>query len=165
MIKEPKILVYGYGNPGRMDDGLGPVFTELVSNWVLINEVENISVDSNYQMNIEDAYSIRDYDIVIFVDATVGDVADFKLEELAPSGKVSFTMHAVSPAFVLDLCEKLFRTTPAAYMLEIKGYEFELKEELTLKAKKNLNLAFNAFQELIKNPSILLKTTLSVRSL
>ena len=60
-------------------------------------------------------------------------------------------MHAVSPAYVLDLCQKIFHKSPETYLLHIKGYEFELIEELTPKAKENLEKAV-AFlkKELVK---------------
>ena len=32
-----KILVYGYGNPGREDDGLGIRFAEIIETWDLQN--------------------------------------------------------------------------------------------------------------------------------
>ncbi|MCC6933172.1 MAG: hypothetical protein IT292_07960 [Deltaproteobacteria bacterium] len=61
---------------------------------------------------------------------------------LEPSGKVEFTMHAVSPAFILHLCQEIDGHTPKAYLLHIKGYSFEMKEGLSEMAQANLEEAF-----------------------
>lgn len=61
-------------------------------------------------------------------------------------------MHAVSPAFVLDLCQKIFHRTPETYLLHIKGYEWEFIEQLTNEARANLDAAFEYVSErLAKN--------------
>ncbi len=142
-----KVLVYGYGNPGRRDDGLGPALVQMVEKWIESEKIDHVSVDSNYQLNIEDAYEIRDYDTVIFADATVEDIKDFKLSRVEPSDKTTFTMHAVSPSFILDLSQKINDHSPDVFLLHIKGYEFQLEEGLTERAEKNLILAFRYLNE------------------
>lgn len=147
-----RILVYGYGNPGRRDDGLGPALVNLVENWIKIENISNVSVDSNYQLNIEDAYTIRNYNLVIFVDASVEDIDDFVITRVVPSAKAHFTMHSVHPAFVLDLCNQLYEEAPDVFLLHLKGYDFELREGLTIKAEKNLNNAFRDIKKILVNP-------------
>ncbi len=140
-----KILIYGYGNPGRQDDGLGARFIELVDKWIEEEKIENVSTDCNYQLNIEDAAVIAEYDTVIFIDASVvDDVDQFRLETIEPNdATIEFTMHAVSTAYVVDLCRKIYGKTPEPYVLHIKAYEFEFKEELTNKAAENMFAAFD----------------------
>ncbi|VGO14536.1 hypothetical protein PDESU_03099 [Pontiella desulfatans] len=60
-------LVIGYGNPGRLDDGLGPAFAERIQGLGL----SGVTVESNYQLNIEDAELVSRYDTVVFADASV----------------------------------------------------------------------------------------------
>jgi hydrogenase maturation protease len=149
-----KTLIYGYGNPGRQDDGLGARFTELCEEWVQTNNMLHITVDCNYQLNIEDAAIIAEYDTVIFVDASiVEDVEKFKLETILPDNStIEFTMHAVSVGYVVDLCNKIYGKTPLSYVLHIKAYEFDFKEELTEKAESNMLAAFEFLKEfLLKN--------------
>jgi hydrogenase maturation protease len=150
LSRDLKILLYGYGNPGRKDDGVGPALVELVGNWIIQTKIKNINIDSNYQLNIEDAYIIRGYDIVIFVDASIEDIDNYILTRVEPSSdKMNFTMHSVSPSFVLDLCRKIYKNSPETYLLHIKGYEFELQEGFSNRAEKNLSLAFNFIKQLI----------------
>ena len=138
-------MIYGYGNPGRQDDGLGARFVELIDKWIKEEKLENISTDCNYQLNIEDAAVIAEYDTVIFIDASVvEDVEQFRLETIEPNAAtIEFTMHAVSTAYVVDLCRKIYGKTPEAYVLHIKAYEFDFKEELTTKAAENMLAAFD----------------------
>ena len=154
MVKKLNILLYGYGNPGRKDDGLGPILVDLVEKWIIKNDIENISVDSNYQLNIEDAYTIRDYDIVIFVDASI-------VTRVEPSEKVNYTMHSASPSFVLNLCKKIYNNTPETYLLHIKGYEFQLQEGLSERAHKNLISAFEFIKSLLVKPNQLVNNLTS----
>ncbi len=139
-----KVLIYGYGNPGRQDDVVGARIVELVDKWIEDEKIEHISTDCNYQLNIEDAAVIADYDIVIFIDASVvEDVEQFRLETVEPNAAtIEFTMHAVSTAFVVDLCRKIYGKTPKVSVLHIKAYEFDFKEELTTKTAENMLAAF-----------------------
>ena len=148
-----RILIYGYGNPGRRDDGLGPALVNLVENWINSEKISNVSVDSNYQLNIEDAYTIHNYDLVIFADATVEDIDDFVLTRVLGSSKTDFTMHSVHPAFVLDLCNQLYEVVPDVFLLHIKGYDYELKEGLTEKAEENLQNAYHFIKEILLYPN------------
>ena len=133
-----KTLIYGYGNPGRQDDGLGPACVEIIGEWIKEQNLDDIEIDCNYQLNIEDAERISGKDKVIFVDATIEPIEDHVMTKVEPGNNyIEFTMHAVSPAYVLDLCQKIFHKSPETYLLHIKGYEFELIEELTPKAKQN----------------------------
>ncbi len=144
MSNMKKILIYGYGNPGRQDDGVGNIFVEEMEKWVTKNKIDNISFDSNYQLNIEDADTISEKDIVVFVDATIEDIEDFYIDKVnASEAKVEFTMHAVSPAFVLNLCNDIYNKYPETYLVHIKGYEWEFGEGLTDKAQNNLNKAID----------------------
>ncbi len=145
MAETKRLLIYGYGNPGREDDGLGAAFINRMEAALNASPNPAISLDCNYQLNIEDAERISSFDTVLFVDASQEeDVNDFKISRVDPSNaRIEFTMHAVSVPFVLDLCQRMFGKTPVTYLLHIRGYGWGFKEELTLKAKNNLEEAFN----------------------
>ncbi len=149
MIENRKMLIYGYGNPGRQDDGLGPALVSKLDLWLKENNYNNVITDSNYQLNIEDAAVIFDRDPVIFVDATQNNIPSYQFDPLEPSPKKEFTMHAVSPAFVLSLCESIYSRKPETYLLQIKGYEWKFLEEITEQAANNLEQAFEFIKEFI----------------
>jgi len=50
-------------------------------------------------------------------------------------------MHSVSPAFILNLCQEVYQRIPSAFLLHIKGYEWEFMKDLTPEAGKNLGEA------------------------
>ena len=148
---QKKILLSGYGNPGRQDDGLGNEFIERIGTWIEKQGLEGIELDSNYQLNIEDADAISDKDIVIFIDASTEEIDDLLFTKVDPSdSKVEFSMHAVSTAFVLDLCQKLYNKYPDTYLLHIKGYEWDFKEGLSKKANVNLEKALDFVKDKLK---------------
>lgn len=137
-----KILIYGYGNPGRQDDGLGIFLSEKIEEWKTKNNIENVDTDSNYQLNIEDAYNLNNYHTVIFVDASKENIGAFEYSKVEPADKPEFTMHSVSPGYIVGLCEKIYGACPQVFLLHIKGYKWEFMEEPTADARKNLEDAF-----------------------
>jgi len=138
-----KLLIYGYGNPGRQDDGLGIMLVEKLEQWAESHGIHHIDFEYNYQLNIEDALTISEYSYVLFADASVEDIEDIKLAKVIPTEKTEFTMHAMLPGFILHLCQSLYSKFPETFILSIKGYEFELKEGITKQASKNLDKAFD----------------------
>ena len=119
-----KILVYGYGNPGRQDDGLGVFLAEKIDAWAKKNNYSEIVTDTNYQLNIEDAYQLNKYDTVIFADASIEEINNFLFEPLKPDLNTNFTMHAVSPSFIMGICQEMYGEIPDAFLLHIKGFEW-----------------------------------------
>lgn len=162
-MKDPvKILVYGYGNPGRRDDGLGPALIEKIDEWIRENGISHIDTDSNYQLNIEDAYNIRDYDLVIFADASYENIRHLLFDRVTRSSKVAFNTHSVSPGFVLELCEKLYKKSPAVFLLHMKGHEFDLREGLSDQGKEVLDVAFGFLADLLAKPQTILAQTVII---
>jgi len=106
-----------------------------VEKWCADNHLLQVKTDANYQLNLEDASNIAGYDIVIFADASKkifpASASSFKASE-----KNEFTMHAVSPAYILHLCMQMFQHQPEAYLLHIKGYEWEFMAEMTDRQRK-----------------------------
>jgi len=147
-----QILVYGYGNPGRQDDGLGNELVRRLEEWVIAEGLDNIAFDSNYQLNIEDADAIAQNDLVIFADASEEDIEDFCLSSVDGKGKLAFTTHAASPSYIVKLCQELFQKTPRVFLLHIKGYEWAFREGLSSQAEVNLEKALIFMKEMLENP-------------
>jgi len=147
----PDILIYGYGNPGRRDDGLGNAFVEKINSWIRENSIRNISTDSNYQLNIEDVEEIRHYKEVFFVDASCDEtIRDFSIAPLNPHHEEQIFSHSVSPGYILYLCEEMYGYRPSSFLVQIRGYQWEFCEGLSSGAEKNLRQTVFALQELLK---------------
>ncbi len=140
-----KTLLIGFGNPGRLDDGLGPALAEAIEKLSL----PDLVVDSDYQLTVEDAAEVAKYKLVILADADVSGPEPFWVKRItATGGHLSFSSHSVNPRGVLGLAKELFKAEPECYLLGIRGYEFnEFGERLSQKAQANLAEAV----EYIKN--------------
>lgn len=150
-----KVLIYGYGNPGRQDDGLGVLLAGLVEDWSSDAQMEHVEVDSNYQLNIEDAYNLADYHTVVFVDATINEsIKDYQYDQVAPNMKTEFTMHAVSPGFIIGLCKEIYGNAPESYLLQIRGYSWEFMKDPTRKAEMNLQKAFSFLKKELEKMTV-----------
>lgn len=133
----PRILVLGYGNPGRQDDGLGPAVAAEIG----LLGLPNLKTQDNYQLNIEDAIDVAQHDIVWFVDASKTGALPYTVQDLSAVSTLDFTSHFVRPEFILAIAQHYFGRLPQAHLLAIRGYEFEFIEELTHGAKDNLRAA------------------------
>jgi hydrogenase maturation protease len=142
-----KILVFGIGNPGRGDDGLGPKLIERLDHDLQTRAEFKIPADVcdfqfRYQLNVEDAFTIKDYEVIVFADAAASG-GEAALTEIFPSDAIAFTTHRMSPPSVLALCHELYGLTPKAYILSIRGYVWDLGEGLSPRAEENLRLAMD----------------------
>ncbi len=151
-----QILIYGYGNPGRQDDGLGIALTTRLETWVLENQLPGFAFENNYQLNIEDAIEIANKDLVIFADASEEAIEDFCFSVVDGSAKLSFTTHAASPGYIVQLCKELFDREPRVLLLHIKGYQWAFQEGLSDQAAKNLDRAYVYIKTLLANPENLI---------
>jgi hydrogenase maturation protease len=136
---EPEnVLVIGFGNPGRLDDGLGPALSERIA----LLGIPGVTCDADYQLMIEDAADIARNDIVVFADASVDAAAPFSWSQLKAKADYSFSTHSVSPEAVLQLAATSFSGRARAYLLAIRGYEFNsFGEKISEKAQANLDAA------------------------
>jgi hydrogenase maturation protease len=140
---DARVLLIGYGNPARGDDGLGPALAAAVAEWAL----DGVTVETDYQLHVEHAADAAEYDVVIFADADVVGPGPFRFRTLEPKTELSFTSHSVSPAGILGLAQRLFSARSRGYVLGIRGHAFgEFAEELSEEARRNLAVAL-AFME------------------
>jgi hydrogenase maturation protease len=137
LFDNPTSLIYGIGNDGRQDDGLG---------WAFIDRLEQIRprphacLRRTYQLSLEDADLISRYSRVLFVDATKDPaVESFSLSRPQPKLDFSFTSHAISVPAILATTRQCFEHVPDTYLLAIRGYEWELQQGLTSEAEHNLS--------------------------
>ena len=146
------ILVYGYGNPGRQDDGLGVALVEQLEAWAAAEKFSGLACDSNYQLNAEDALAIAGHDLVIFADATREGTAAFAFRRLAPHATIAFSTHAMAPESVLALCAELYGKQPPTWLLTIRGFAWEPNGALTDAAQANLAAALAFLQDWLRHP-------------
>jgi hydrogenase maturation protease len=131
------VLLYGFGNPGRQDDGLGPLVIEAIERC----KFQGVTTDADYQLQIEDAVEMVKHDVVIFVDASVKGTEPFTVQKVKPERSMGYTSHAVAPQSILAICKDVFGKVPETWIIGIRGYEFEFGQGISKRAITNLKKA------------------------
>ena len=145
------VLVFGYGNPSRGDDALGPAFLERIG--------ERCGPDAecltDFQLQVEHALDMKDRRLVLFVDASQSGQSPFEFMRLQPVADSSYTTHAISPSAVLEVYQRLLgMAPPASFVLSIRGEQFELGESLSQAAQANLEAALTFASDLLAHPLV-----------
>ncbi|MFW6158986.1 MAG: hydrogenase maturation protease [Planctomycetota bacterium] len=137
---EPRsVLLIGYGNPGRLDDGLGPALAEAIGR----RDLPGLTAEADYQLTVEDAAQAAEHDVVLFADADAIGPEPFSVRAVAPEfAAPGWSSHAILPGAVLGLARGLFGAEPTGLLLGIRGYEFDaFGERLSPGARANLDAA------------------------
>ncbi len=148
-----KINIFGYGNPARGDDALGPLLLNLIeregSRWNIVHQIKLIT---DYQLQIEHAADLDNCDVAFFIDASVAAPDPYGFTQLKARHDTSYTSHALSPAAVLEVFERINQqSAPPAFLLSIRGECFELGASLSESAQNNLAAACQFTRNLLEN--------------
>jgi hydrogenase maturation protease len=141
------ILVIGYGNLLRSDDGVGQGIARAIAGWGMPN-VEAIAV---HQLTPELIERLVTVDITIFVDAypvtaTEQDIQICPLE-LARLGMTSG--HWCEPQMLLAMMQALYGYHPQGWWVMVPGVHFELGECLSPIAQQGMDAALQEIEHLI----------------
>ena len=135
-------LLIGFGNQGRGDDGLGPVFAERIEKLA----PDGLEIDIDYQLTVDHAPMVAEADFVVFADAQIGAEGAYSFTEVKGEGAGDMTSHELSPEAVLTLARTLYGKEPPAYVLGISGWDYgEVKEGLSQEAEAHLDAAERFF--------------------
>ncbi len=142
-------LIFGYGNPSRGDDALGPLLLERLQ----ADGLTDIEFLTDFQLQVEHSLDLEGRDLVLFIDAHVSCSSPFAFTTLLPEGDRSYTTHAMSPAAVLQVYQQINRCPPPpSFLLSLRGERFELGEGLSPAAQANLEAALQFARELCARP-------------
>ena len=149
-------LLLSWGNPGRRDDGLGPALTKALES----DTPPGVTVETDYQLQVERAADVAEYRRVIFVDADRSGAAPFWVRRLRPgNSKMRFSTHSVSPETVLALSRELFEAEPEAWLLGVRGYDFDgFGEGLSERAGDNLEAALRFIEAFCREDTVKAET-------
>ena len=138
------VLVIGYGNPLRTDDGVGGRVAQ-----VLLKESSSkVRVEFAHQLLPEMAAWIAEADYVLFIDAS-GDSAPGRIQSRAVCPEETHTAsmtHHFSPQGLLADARDLFGRCPEAVVVSVGGGSFEHGEGLS----KEVAAAFPSVLALVK---------------
>ena len=144
----PETVIFGIGNSGRTDDGLGWAFLERLQQ----NPQFSAQAEYRYQLQVEDAAMISQARHVIFVDSFEGELEHgFQWTPCEPVRGSEFTTHVMSPGAVLALCQDLYRQTPHSEMMLIQGESWELGIGLSPAATIRLEKAIAFYKDSLRD--------------
>jgi hydrogenase maturation protease len=139
MIRPAPLLVLAVGNPARGDDGLGPALLEMLDR----EHLDGVETLVDFQLQVEHALDLLGRDAVLFVDATKAAV-NLSLTRVQPAQALPALSHALTPAGVLHVAQRLGQALPQAWQLAVEGASFGLGEGLSDGARARLAPAFEA---------------------
>src|SRR5262249_55611359 len=141
------ILVIGYGNELRGDDGLGPRVAEAIA----AANYSDVRVRTVFQLVPELSADLAEVGMAVFVDAwadsgrTTVELVRVEAEEIA-----DWSTHRPDPRILLTLAQAVYGRTPEAWWLMVPGRNFGFGEGLSPRAEENLCQAMARIKWLIQ---------------
>lgn len=149
------IVVVGYGNALRGDDGVGVMAAELIA----ALKLSDVEVETGVQLLPELAAAVAKAKAVVFIDATVAGTNCVLMRALPRAVFSDWTDHLGGPAALLALTQAVFGVCPRAWTLEIPAEEMGWKVGVSAGARAKVREAVGAFcllrEELLKERRIL----------
>lgn len=142
------ILVFGWGNPARGDDALGPLFVEAVE----AMDLPGVECLTDFQLQVEHALDLEGRSRVLFVDASVDAPDPFGVAPLRARRDDSFTTHAMTPQAVLQVYRDLRGEPPLAWLLGMRGERWALGDPLSASARRHLDAALHWARHWLTRP-------------
>jgi hydrogenase maturation protease len=123
------ILVIGYGNTLRGDDGVG----QHIARRVEVNHYsESVQVIACHQLTPELVDPVSQADLVVFVDAAEnGQPGQIRLTDVQPHMVTDAFTHSVSPSSLLAAAFDLYGVRPRGLLITITGVQFNYSETLS----------------------------------
>ena len=142
----PPLLVIGYGNTLRGDDGVGPRVAEAVD----ARHLPGVRTLVCQQLSPEHAAPIALAGTVIFVDAAVDAPKEVQFRYLEPDDTSQLMAHAADPRTMLALSRDVFGHVPHALWLTIPAEKMDFSEQLTSTAQHGCAEAVKKIQSLFR---------------
>jgi hydrogenase maturation protease len=145
-----ELLVIGYGNTLRGDDGVGPRVAEAVGNLRLPGVHTLICA----LLTPELADPISRAGKVIFVDAAVDAPEEVQWRRLQPNKSSQLMAHAADPHTLLALARDVFGRAPEAWWLTIPAVDLGFHEEFSPKVQRGFVEAVEKIQAFCRSPQM-----------
>ena len=143
-MSRDEILVIGYGNEIRGDDGAGLRVAEAIE----ALHLPGVRVIACHQLTPDLAEPLAEARAAFFADARpAAEGAPIEVFSVLPETKGGFSLHRGSPAGLLALAQALYGRSPPAWCVAIPAVDFDLGETLTETARHGVAAAVAAIKE------------------
>jgi len=107
-----------------------------------------------YELTLEQAEIIRDYRLVVFIDASIeGEPVQLRpLHRLDVSSPLS---HHLPPEKLLYYVWLIYRKEPEAWLLSVRGYDFDFSDSLSPDAQANAEEATRKLEAFLRRGPLL----------
>lgn len=139
-----RILVIGYGNELRTDDGLGPKLACAIEQLAL----SDVAVLVCHQLTPELADPLSRAEFAVFIDARIGASGGVALQPLVEPERASFSPHASDPAALLAFSRAVYGAAPRSWWLTLPAFNLTYGEGLSPAAQASLQEGLAAFRQL-----------------
>jgi hydrogenase maturation protease len=145
------ILIFAIGNESRGDDALGSLLLSEIDNYLKNKDnYHDFELLEDFQLQIEHALDMQNKDLILFIDAGMDTPAPFAFYRAIMSDEPLLYSHAMTPEMLLKVYAQFYQHPPPdAYILCIKGEQFELGEPPSSGALMNLSSALYFTQQLL----------------
>lgn len=147
------VVIIGYGNVLRGDDGVGPL---AACNLAKRLRDQPVTVIEAHQLLPEMAWLVSRAQLVVLIDAAFGAPAgQIQQQHLGPttdwgSAKPSSVGHYLTAQQLLAICQALYGTFPEAFLITVVGSSFEIGEELSEAVKKVLPRLIDQVERIVR---------------
>jgi hydrogenase maturation protease len=125
-----RVLIVGYGNPLRADDGFG---WQAARHLAALLQDAPIEILALHQLTPELAEPISRASLIIFIDAThKGQPGSWRCERLELNTTLGNSLaHHFTPRSLLAYAQAIFEVSPAALVVSVAGESYAYSEQLT----------------------------------
>lgn len=133
------ILIFGWGNPSRGDDALGPALIEALERDLPPALASQVTLLTDFQLQIEHALDLVGRAQVLLVDAAIGQQQALQISVVQASKTAHQGSHALAPQALLQVYQDIHgEAAPPCTQLAIRAQRFELGEPLSAQAQLDL---------------------------
>jgi hydrogenase maturation protease len=157
-----RTLIVGYGNADRQDDGAA---------WYVLAGIarrlgrpvpdapeegffpEGTDIDLWYDLQLapEMSEDFAQYERICFVDAHTGNIEEeVLLQPVEGSPATSAFTHHLTPAACMAFTRTIYKKTPEAMLLSVRGYHFGFERELSPRTTELVDQAVDILWEWIQ---------------
>jgi hydrogenase maturation protease len=142
---EMELLVIGYGNSLRRDDGVGPRVAEAIEEL----QLPGVRTLVCQLLTPEFADQVARARKVIFVDAAVDRTDGVHFRNLEPGPTSQLMAHAADPRTLLALARDVFGHAPAAWWLTVPAINMGFGTDYSPAAERGFHTAVEEIKKLV----------------
>jgi hydrogenase maturation protease len=151
------VLIFAIGNESRGDDGLAPLLLRKIERWLQTSGIDKDKFEliEAFQLQIEDTLDMQGRELILFVDAGIETPAPFSFVRAEATATPNLFSHALTPDSLLALYLQIHHeAAPAAFILCLRGEQFELGAELSAAAASRMDQAMEFMQGLLQQAEV-----------